>query len=528
MPETGQADRNGMPRISIVIPTRNRARLLGGAIRTALAQSHDDVEIVVSNNACTDHTDDVVREIGDPRVRLVHSGQTLPMYMHWDFALAQARGEYVTFLCDDDALHPRALEIADSVLQRERGELAVWSAAHYVHPGTPGASGGNRLTFQRYVNHVLPISSKAALRQAFGLRTPGEAALPLMLNCLVRRSLLDVLRERMGRVYLPTSPDYSFLAGVLTTVDRYLWLDAPLMISGTAAESIGNNSANLAPSLQTFVSEVQAAGDNWVECVPLQQRSSPNSIADSLMRVQRRLPELASCSIDWPMYYEQCRRVNEHRARIGLDVSADVAELDAWVQQGGAALREQMSEAGQALLAGPPESTATPIGPRLFRESGDFTAAPCGGSSAPFDDIVSAAAWLDRGLASVAVNPEAIAREVLAAILVRNPPPRRVVLYGAGENGRYLHRQLRDSLRRRSIELVMHDDGRSDPIPGVPHIDFWNETGVDRNTFTVVTPWDSARITNRLLENGHTHGQQWISWREAAEAAADVLCAGTR
>src|SRR5688500_5173934 len=98
-----------MPRFSIIIPTRNRAHLLQYALQTAVAQTFDDFEVLVCDNNSQDETPSVARGYCDGRVRYVRTDRTLPMPDNWEFALAQSRGEHVTYLPDDDALHPDLL-----------------------------------------------------------------------------------------------------------------------------------------------------------------------------------------------------------------------------------------------------------------------------------------------------------------------------------------------------------------------------------------------------------------------------------
>ena len=59
------------PRVSVVIPTRNRAHLLRRAIESALGQTFADLELIVVDDASEDQTETVVREIDDPRVRYI-------------------------------------------------------------------------------------------------------------------------------------------------------------------------------------------------------------------------------------------------------------------------------------------------------------------------------------------------------------------------------------------------------------------------------------------------------------------------
>src|SRR6266496_755541 len=101
---------SGSPLFSIVIPTRNRALLLPYALRSALEQDFDDYEVVIVANDCRDRTRDVVRDMRDERVRYYETDRLLTMPDNFDFAWTKARGRYVTYLPDDDALVPSALK----------------------------------------------------------------------------------------------------------------------------------------------------------------------------------------------------------------------------------------------------------------------------------------------------------------------------------------------------------------------------------------------------------------------------------
>ena len=261
-----------MPRFSVVIPTRNRANLLDYALRTALAQTYNDYEIIVSNNHCEDHTDQVVARHACDRLRLVHTDRVLPMHAHWNFVGRHAGGEYVCYLCDDDAWHPHLLEILAQTLDRHPAELVTWDNASYVHPHWHDVNLSNRLTFGIYTNKTRIVAAPLALNSMFGLDFD-SLNLPLMLNTACRRSIIEKLTGEMGGIFQPTSPDYSAVIALLSAVDEYLWLDAPLMLAGIAPESIGVNSTASTASVQAFMRELEQSGTRWVETVPLQQQS---------------------------------------------------------------------------------------------------------------------------------------------------------------------------------------------------------------------------------------------------------------
>lgn len=100
-----------VPLVTIAIPTLNRAGFVGEAVRSALAQTHPNIEIIVSDNGSTDNTQAVLSAFADvERVNVLRRDVTVPMYEHWNFCLAQAKGQYFLLLSDDDVLLPQAVE----------------------------------------------------------------------------------------------------------------------------------------------------------------------------------------------------------------------------------------------------------------------------------------------------------------------------------------------------------------------------------------------------------------------------------
>jgi glycosyltransferase involved in cell wall biosynthesis len=101
------------PRLTIAIPTLNRAGLLGRAIESAMAQTSLEVEIIVSDNGSTDDTPAVIERYADGGLRAFRHPATIPATKHGQFLVEQARGEFFLGLSDDDFLEP---EFAAEVL----------------------------------------------------------------------------------------------------------------------------------------------------------------------------------------------------------------------------------------------------------------------------------------------------------------------------------------------------------------------------------------------------------------------------
>ncbi|KAF0225665.1 MAG: hypothetical protein FD176_351 [Rhodospirillaceae bacterium] len=101
---------NATPLITIVIPTYNQADWLREALHSVLAQRVDGWEAIVINNHSADHTESVVAEINDPRIRLINFANHGIIAASRNIGITEARGEWVAFLDSDDVWHADKLE----------------------------------------------------------------------------------------------------------------------------------------------------------------------------------------------------------------------------------------------------------------------------------------------------------------------------------------------------------------------------------------------------------------------------------
>lgn len=105
------------PLVSVVIPTYNRAHLLGRALQSVLLQTYLDYEIVVVDDGSTDHTLEVVKTFQDDRVRYLRFERHCGPSRARNVGIQAARGEWIAFLDSDDEWLPRKLELQMARLQ---------------------------------------------------------------------------------------------------------------------------------------------------------------------------------------------------------------------------------------------------------------------------------------------------------------------------------------------------------------------------------------------------------------------------
>jgi glycosyltransferase involved in cell wall biosynthesis len=106
-----------MPRVSVVVPSRNRARLLQRTLRSISAQHLGDLEVVVVDDGSTDDTG-AAAEAADPRVRVIRNREPAGVSVARNRGIAAARGDWIAFCDDDDLWAPEKLARQVSAAER--------------------------------------------------------------------------------------------------------------------------------------------------------------------------------------------------------------------------------------------------------------------------------------------------------------------------------------------------------------------------------------------------------------------------
>lgn len=115
------------PKVTVCVPTRDRVRYLVEAINSVMNQTFDDFELLVCDNASTDSTVETVRELRDPRIRLVRHPSNIGMAANWRYAVREASGIYCGVLADDDRWDPTFLERLLGPLEHDPGVDVAFS-----------------------------------------------------------------------------------------------------------------------------------------------------------------------------------------------------------------------------------------------------------------------------------------------------------------------------------------------------------------------------------------------------------------
>ncbi|WP_289022706.1 glycosyltransferase [Desulfobacter postgatei] len=115
------------PVISVIMPAYNRAKFVGEAISSVLAQSYPDFELIVIDDGSTDGTAAAVKAVDDDRIRLITLPENSGPSAARNAGLAAAQGEIITYLDSDNAWDDRYLAAVAGAFETLPDADAVYS-----------------------------------------------------------------------------------------------------------------------------------------------------------------------------------------------------------------------------------------------------------------------------------------------------------------------------------------------------------------------------------------------------------------
>ncbi len=163
--------------ISIIMAAYNAEKTIGAAVRSALAQTMRDLELLIVDDASTDGTADLARAFAaeDSRVRLLSNERNSGVSATRYHGLTEAAGEWIAILDSDDLWAPDKLESQMDLHERTGGELLFTGSAFIDADGqeipwvlhVPAKIGYRQLLKQNLISNSSVLVRKELSRQYY-------------------------------------------------------------------------------------------------------------------------------------------------------------------------------------------------------------------------------------------------------------------------------------------------------------------------------------------------------------------------
>jgi cellulose synthase/poly-beta-1,6-N-acetylglucosamine synthase-like glycosyltransferase len=129
--------RSGDPLVSICLPVRNGEQRLEPAVRSALAQDYPNLELVISDNASTDGTEELCRELAraDSRIAYHRQAENIGLLNNFMATMRLARGTFLRWIGDDDWLAPSYVSRCVEVFAGDERLILVTTQLNYRGAG---------------------------------------------------------------------------------------------------------------------------------------------------------------------------------------------------------------------------------------------------------------------------------------------------------------------------------------------------------------------------------------------------------
>ena len=228
--------------LSVVVPTKNRARCAIPMIRSVLSIEGPELELVVTDNSDDDALADwVVTGPADPRLRYERVRGLVSMSGNCNHAIALARGEYVILIGDDDTVLPSILPACRWARENGVDALTPDLSIRYMWPDLRHRIFGMRQAGNVYLDpwpgSLTPADSAAEALACVRRAGQGMGRMANLYHGVVRRSVLEALKEMTGDYVFGVSPDVYTSLTVTTQVLKQVHYAGPLTVPGTSGRS---------------------------------------------------------------------------------------------------------------------------------------------------------------------------------------------------------------------------------------------------------------------------------------------------
>jgi glycosyltransferase involved in cell wall biosynthesis len=321
---------NNPPFFSILIPTKNRANLVGNAIQSVLNQTFKDFELIICDNDDTEATRHVADKYNDDRIHYIRTSGNLSMPDNWEYALSFAKGKYITVLTDRSVYRPDSLEIIYSEIHKTKLYLVAWDMSCYG-----GDENGLEFIRAKHSKERTRYKSKEVINQFLSIEANKYIRLiPRMLNSCCHIDIINKIIKSVGRLFLPMAPDITSAFLQLAFVDEMLFIKDGLFVS--CYPMLGNGYAYdiQSPLDKQFFNDIGKNAIPLSDKLPVKVRLIHVFIMNNFLFIKDKLPDrFIEFEIQREAFYISCLKDIARVTLRGINQCNEIEEIMSCLQK---------------------------------------------------------------------------------------------------------------------------------------------------------------------------------------------------
>lgn len=158
--------------VSVIIPSYNREDTIERSVRSVLAQTYSDLEVIVVDDCSTDNTENVVRAIDDNRVRYHCLEKNSGACAARNKGISLAKGDIIAFQDSDDEWRPTKLEKQLAVMEQTKADVCFCQTRDYDYPDdhpilVPQNIGGTGLVTYKILYDKVPVGTQTIVAKKY-------------------------------------------------------------------------------------------------------------------------------------------------------------------------------------------------------------------------------------------------------------------------------------------------------------------------------------------------------------------------
>lgn len=227
------------PKLSIIIPTKNRQMYLMSCVKSILKNGKNIFEIIVQDNSDKPILKEQIEALHDERIIYSYCNEAISFCDNFEKAVSLSSGDYLTIIGDDDSVLPSLFDLVVIVRELDIDCVTYSTPSNYLWANSLKNANDGTIFIRKTMPKVSIVSSKHSVERMFktGDFDYQKYFFPKVYHGLIRRSKMDEYKMTTGKYFGGLTPDIYSAVSLSFVVKRHIHINYPFTLPGMCAKS---------------------------------------------------------------------------------------------------------------------------------------------------------------------------------------------------------------------------------------------------------------------------------------------------